>query len=139
MGFIGAGGINFGGSEGPWDHSSRLEYFGNSKEFGDVEVVAIADTNIENANAVINRKQAQFKDADTNIYSNCRSFNSWQDMINADDLDLNAVIIGTPPSTRGSSQRNYNMELQCVQKGLDLFLEKPLSNEPGPDFLRYVK
>jgi len=30
------------------------------------------------------------------------------------------------------------MELQCIRKGLDLLVEKPLSNESGPDFLRYA-
>ena len=29
VGFVGAGKVNFGGSEGPWDHASRLERIGN--------------------------------------------------------------------------------------------------------------
>ena len=48
--YIGAGGVNFGGVLGPWNHSKRLE------ELGGVEIVVIADPDLEKARAVLHRK-----------------------------------------------------------------------------------
>ncbi len=48
--FIGSGAVNFGGAEGPWDHSKRLE------KLGGVEVVAIADPDVKKARSVLQRK-----------------------------------------------------------------------------------
>ena len=44
--FIGAGAVNFGGAEGPWDHSRRLEGEGG------VHIVAIADPDLPKAKQV---------------------------------------------------------------------------------------
>ena len=44
--FLGAGFVNFGGLEGPWDHASRLE------KIEGIEVVAIVDPLTEKASAV---------------------------------------------------------------------------------------
>eukprot|EP01084_Bolivina_argentea_P176482 305396_1 len=150
VGFIGAGSVNFGGSEGPWDHSLRLEQLANSREFGKIEVVAIADMNIDNASNIIHKKQSQYQKIKqeyetnksdiepVNIYENCQAFENWQDMINTDDLDINTVIIGTPPASRGSCRNNFNMELKCIQKGYDILVEKPLSMDAPQDFIRYA-
>lgn len=51
--FIGAGAVNFGGAEGPWDHSRRLE------KLGGVEVVAIADPDLKKARAVLQKKLSE--------------------------------------------------------------------------------
>ena len=50
--FVGAGAVNFGGAEGPWDHSRRLE------ELGGVQVVAIADPDLPKARRVLELKLA---------------------------------------------------------------------------------
>ena len=50
--FIGAGAVNFGGAEGPWDHSRRLE------KLGGVQVVAIADPDLPKARKVLEIKLA---------------------------------------------------------------------------------
>ncbi len=44
--FVGAGAVNFGGKEGPWDHASRLQ------KVPGVEVVAIVDPWTERASQV---------------------------------------------------------------------------------------
>ena len=41
--FVGAGAVNFGGTEGPWDHATRLE------RIKGLEVVAIVDPLTEKA------------------------------------------------------------------------------------------
>ena len=48
--FIGAGAVNFGGAEGPWDHSRRLE------QLEDVCVVAIVNRDRTKAERVLEEK-----------------------------------------------------------------------------------
>ena len=48
--FIGAGAVNFGGAEGPWDHACRLE------QLEDVCVVAIANRDRTKALRVLEEK-----------------------------------------------------------------------------------
>ncbi len=48
--FIGAGGVNFGGLIGPWNHSRRLE------QINEVEVVGIADPDLPKAKKVLESK-----------------------------------------------------------------------------------
>ncbi len=60
--FIGAGAVNFGGAEGPWDHSKRLE------EIGGVEIVGIADPITSKAKEIL---QTKLSGAHANIYKNC--------------------------------------------------------------------
>lgn len=50
--FVGSGTVNFGDTEGPWDHSARIE------RLGGVEVVAIVDPLVDKARAVLERKLA---------------------------------------------------------------------------------
>ena len=47
---IGAGAVNFGGAEGPWDHSRRLE------RAEGVRIVGIADPDLPKARKVLERK-----------------------------------------------------------------------------------
>jgi len=60
--FVGAGAVNFGGAEGPWDHSKRLE------KLGGVEVVAIADPDLKKARAVLEKK---LSGEYAHLYKNC--------------------------------------------------------------------
>ena len=134
VGFIGAGGVNFGSAEGPWDHASRLEHFARSKEFGDIEILGIADPDTARAEAVLADKRAQSND----LYGGTRVFASFAEMLDDTALDLNTVIIGTPPATRGSLRLDRDMELQCTRRGVDVLVEKPLSSEGSEQFLRYA-
>ncbi|GEM_PF-2376760 len=116
IGFIGAGFVNFGGGEGPWDHASRLE------RFTDVEVVAIADPDQARARRQLDLRQ---HGANPNIYSTCRLFGHWQEMLDAADLD--AVIIGLPPSAHGRLEGPDAVEVACALRGIHMLVEKPLS------------
>ena len=60
--FVGSGAVNFGGAEGPWDHSARLE------QLGGVDVVAIVDPLVAKARAVLERKLAG---PHHHMYRNC--------------------------------------------------------------------
>lgn len=47
IGFVGAGAVNFGGGEGPWDHASQLE------KIGGIRVVGIADPDTARAHKAL--------------------------------------------------------------------------------------
>lgn len=63
--FIGAGAVNFGGAEGPWDHSRRLELLGG------VLIVAIVDPDTPKAEAVLQRK---LNGSHSALYRECKIF-----------------------------------------------------------------
>ena len=63
--FVGAGSVNFGGAEGPWDHSRRLE------RLGGVRFVAIVDPLTDKARDVLEQKRSGPFAA---MYANCQIF-----------------------------------------------------------------
>lgn len=116
--FIGAGFVNFGGGEGPWDHASRLE------QMADVEVSVICDPDESRAAAQLERRR---RGARPDIYGACRIFTGWREMLTAAPPD--AVIIGLPPAAHG---RMSGVELACAQAGVHMLIEKPLAvSDPG--------
>lgn len=70
--FIGAGAVNFGGAEGPWDHSMRLERLEN------VRVVGIADPDRPKAEAVL-KKKVDGKYAE--VYGECAVYGHYKEAI----------------------------------------------------------
>ncbi len=82
--FIGAGAVNFGGAEGPWDHSRRLE------QLGGVQVVAIADPDLPKALKVLeNKLSGEFAE----VYKDCVVLASYLDAIKKTKPDV--AFIGT--------------------------------------------
>ena len=65
MCFVGAGSVNFGCSEGPWDHARRLE------SLGGVVFVAIVDPFTDKARDVLERKRAG---PHASMYAQCEIF-----------------------------------------------------------------
>ena len=121
IGFIGAGFVNFGGGEGPWDHASRLE------KMNDVEVSAICEPDTDRAKAQLERRQ---RGARPGIYTNCRLHANWREMLEADRPD--AVIIGLPPAAHGAVSGQNAVEIACAQAGVHMLVEKPLAvSEPA--------
>jgi predicted dehydrogenase len=121
IGFIGAGGVNFGSAEGPWDHASRLELLGG------VKVVGIADPDTKKAESVL---QQRLNGKYGEMYEGASIRSSFQDLINLDKPD--AVFIGLPPHCHGLSEAPYNVECVCADAGVHMFIEKPVSSyEPA--------
>ena len=87
LAIVGSGAVNFGGAEGPWNHSKRLEMLGG------VEIVAIADPLTEKAKSILEEKlQGEHKD----LYKNCVVLASFTDILKfEDDRKPHAVFIGT--------------------------------------------
>ena len=89
VGFIGAGLVNFGGGEGPWDHASRIERLPN------VRVVGVADPFTEAAESVLKKRR---DGAYSQVYDACRVYSSTRELLQEARPDV--VMIGTPPFTR---------------------------------------
>ena len=77
--FVGAGAVNFGGAEGPWDHSRRLE------QLGGVQVVAIADPDLPKAQKVLETKLSGDY---AGVYRGCVVMANYLDAIKATKPDV---------------------------------------------------
>ena len=77
--FVGSGAVNFGGAEGPWDHSRRLE------QLGGVKIVAIADPDLPKAQEVLKRKQ---NGAHGDLYRDCKVYADYKDALKAEKPDV---------------------------------------------------
>ncbi len=122
IGFIGAGDVNFGGGEGPWDHASRIE------KIGGVRVVGVVDPNTDRAKAQLAKRSGQ-------MYEGARVYADYTEMLSRSKPD--AVWIGVPPNAHGTSEKGKDIELACVAEGVHMFVEKPLSSA-RPELVRKV-
>lgn len=119
--FIGSGAVNFGGAEGPWDHSKRLEQIPN------IKVVAIMDVDLPKAKAVLEMK---LKGLSSERYSDCKLFSSLDEMLAQLKGGIDAVWVGVPPFVHGTLDPGRDLELRCIREGINVFMEKPLSVFP---------
>ena len=127
--FIGAGSVNFGGPDGPWDHASRLEKIPN------VIFVGISDPNKDRCEVVLNKRLEADDGKNRKVWEHCQIYSHHSEMIKEAKPD--AVYIGVPPFTHGSAK--MPMELDCVKAGVHCFVEKPMSNAPADETLAYSK
>ncbi|KAJ3505557.1 hypothetical protein NLJ89_g7352 [Agrocybe chaxingu] len=125
--FIGAGNIMFGSDEGPWNHSFRFEH----KLGPRLKVVALIDPAIERATSVLQKKCETFVKS---AYQDTRVFKTFEDFVrNMHPRDRpRAIIVGSPPMFRGSTQPGRNIEVQILQHfpGVAMFIEKPIATGP---------
>lgn len=121
LGFIGAGGVNFGTPEGSWNHAVRLN------TFPDVEFTAIVDPNTQLA---MSRVSEYSSAAHPDKWENCEIFDSYSAMLQSKNKP-DAVFIGLPPEFHGSiDDSSANIEIKLAEAGVHLFVEKPLSVKP---------
>ncbi|GAA6000826.1 Gfo/Idh/MocA family oxidoreductase [Rhodotorula paludigena] len=126
--FVGAGNINFGSDEGPWDHSFRLE----NRLGPRLKVVAIIDPAEEVAKRRLDVKRSSFVEM---AYRNTRICPSLDDFVSTmkDDERPHAFIVGSPAAFRGSTQQGRDFELQVLKhfpkNTPAMFIEKPLSTD----------
>jgi predicted dehydrogenase len=135
LAFIGAGQVNFGGGEGPWDHASRIERLVRENPHITITVVAIAEPFIERARKVLAARQE--KAAGSSGPAHPRIETMWKDtQIYSDVVEMleksqpHAVFIGTPPETHGVIAPPNNIEKECCDRGISMFIEKPISCHP---------
>ncbi|KAK8864421.1 hypothetical protein IAR55_001669 [Kwoniella newhampshirensis] len=123
---LGAGPINFGSTEGPWNHSKRLEQKLGSR----LNVVGLIDRDEKRAENVL-----AIKRADANVragYDKTKVFGSIAEA--ASGLKGSAVphlaIVGFQPNTRGTTIPGHDNEMELVHSFPDiaLLIEKPISD-----------
>ncbi|TFY55637.1 hypothetical protein EVJ58_g8120 [Rhodofomes roseus] len=108
--FVGAGNIMFGSDEGPWNHSFRFEH----KLGPRLKVVALIDPAVERATAVLQKKCDTFV---RSAYEHTRVFKTLEDFVkNMTRKDMpRAVVVGSPPMFRGTTQSGRDIELQVLK------------------------
>ncbi|TBU23246.1 putative oxidoreductase C terminal-domain-containing protein [Dichomitus squalens] len=124
---VGAGEINFGSVEGPWNHTSRLEKILTSR----LRIVALVDPDQSRAFAALQSKLAS---AVAGVWKDCNLFPSVFEA--AASLSPECVpqiaIVGAPPFARGTDIAGRDLELQLLKAfpACALFIEKPVSSGP---------
>ncbi|AAW46906.1 hypothetical protein CNBM2420 [Cryptococcus deneoformans B-3501A] len=134
---IGAGNINFGSDEGPWNHSQRLEQkLGNR-----LKIVGLVDPATSRAEAVLKAKSLTFA---ASAYADTPIYPSVKDAISA--LSSNPpemILLGSPPAFRGTTDpsKGYNAEVQLTESfpNAALFVEKPVSTGSVEEALKVAE
>lgn len=115
----------------------------NSKLGPRLRVVALVDPNVERAKSVLEKKCDSFV---VSAYQNTRVFKTFDEFVKGmSPKDRpHAVIIGSPPMFRGSTQAGRDIELQILEHlpGVAMFVEKPIATGPEeeiPDGLQIAK
>ncbi|KAH9942270.1 putative oxidoreductase C terminal-domain-containing protein [Epithele typhae] len=125
---VGAGEINFGSVEGPWNHASlslRLERILGPR----LRVVGLIDPDAARADVALTSKLAS---PAASSWKDCKALPSVAAA--AGVLALGALprlaIVGAPPGVRGSDEPGRDLELQLARAfpGCALFVEKPVSS-----------
>ncbi|RSH87388.1 hypothetical protein EHS25_003297 [Saitozyma podzolica] len=123
---LGAGNINFGTTEGPWNHSKRLE-----QKLGDrLRVVGVVDKNRARAEDRLTIKRAD-ANVPTEAYTHTKVFESIEHA--SQSLDPSEVphlaVDGFQSTTRGSTVPGHDTEMQLIRSFPDVahLIEKPIS------------
>jgi len=130
---IGAGQVNFGGGEGPWNHIKRIEQITKlQKADGSTvnvkyNVVGIADPWVDRANEVLEAQKKKTQHPE--MYKNTKVYGSYMELIK-DQPKIDAAWVGTPPESHGSTKQGLDVELQFAKVGTHLLVEKPISCYP---------
>jgi len=132
--FFGAGQVNFGGGEGPWNHAKRLEELCGSlcSSTGtpvELSVVGIYDLNVSHAERILERQRSNSKTPA--LWRDTQVFDNYLTMLSSVQID--AVFIGVPPGAHGCSEAPNDIELQCAERKIHMFIEKPISCHPVPE------
>ncbi|PWN39368.1 hypothetical protein IE81DRAFT_338475 [Ceraceosorus guamensis] len=133
---VGAGNINFGSDEGPWNHSFRLEH----KLGPRLKVVALIDPSAARADAALQIKRDSFVLSaykDTIVYPTMKDFIDKHKPEHAP----RAIWVGSPPAFRGREEQGRDVEKQIIDAfpNVGIFIEKPVSTGPVDQALNVAK
>ncbi|EIW51521.1 uncharacterized protein TRAVEDRAFT_176340 [Trametes versicolor FP-101664 SS1] len=123
---VGAGEINFGSVEGPWNHTLRLEQILGPR----LRVVALIDLDASRATAALDAKLAS---PAAPAYADCKVFPTVTEAARSPlSQTPHIAIVGAPPFARGTDIPGRDLELQLVEAfpRCALFVEKPVSSGP---------
>jgi len=96
--FVGAGQVNFGGGEGPWNHVKRLEQMVIKDNYA-LECVGICDPLLAVAESVLEVRRSNPDPRLKKMWESTRVFNNLVDMLEA--TTPHCVFIGVPPAYHG--------------------------------------
>ncbi|KAK4052940.1 hypothetical protein OIO90_004064 [Microbotryomycetes sp. JL221] len=123
--FVGAGEINFGSPEGPWNHSLRVERTFGAK----LQVCGIIDPDTDRArNQIKSKRQANIPGwDDATVWQSPEQAAAQLGEPMAKNLDL--VIVGAPPHFRGCALAPANLDLRLIDSlaANNWLVEKPVS------------
>ncbi|KAI0647674.1 putative oxidoreductase C terminal-domain-containing protein [Trametes meyenii] len=120
---VGAGEINFGSVEGPWNHVRYYRILGPR-----LRVVALVDIDVSRAQAAID---AKLRSPAAEAYAQCKAFPTVVDAARfLLSVKPQVAIVGAPPFARGTDIVGRDLELQLVEAfpTCALFVEKPVSS-----------
>ncbi|KAI0357335.1 hypothetical protein OH77DRAFT_1422173 [Trametes cingulata] len=123
---IGAGEINFGSVEGPWNHTLRLEKILGPR----LRVVGLIDLDESRAKAALD---AKLSSPVSSAYAACKLFRTVQEAARSLLSGIpEIVIVGAPPFARGTDIPGRDLELQLAEvfPQCALFVEKPINSGP---------
>lgn len=130
---VGAGNINFGSEEGPWNHSFRLEH----KLGPRLKVTALIDPDMARAERVLKTKRESFV---RSAYENTVVYHDFDAFVKAtkNEKKPHAIWVGSPPEYRGTTEPGRDLERELVEymKGTPLFIEKPISTGSAEDVFK---
>ncbi|KIJ22963.1 hypothetical protein M422DRAFT_196495 [Sphaerobolus stellatus SS14] len=119
---IGAGEVNFGSVEGPWNHVRKLK--------DRLQIIALVDPDVDRAKFALESKS---KGDQAASYVNALiAIKSMPCRFEGKDLNIlpnSLVILGSPPQFRGSHIPGKDLELQIMEAfpGCPVFVEKPVT------------
>jgi predicted dehydrogenase len=124
---VGAGNINFGSDEGPWNHSFRLEH----KLGPRLKVVGLIDPSADRAAKVLDVKRKSFV---LSAYKDTIVYPTFNDYVRNRDpaKPPHAFWVGSPPAFRGREESGRDLEKALVEAfpNAGIFIEKPVSTGP---------
>ncbi|BGP20860.1 hypothetical protein JCM10213_008105 [Rhodosporidiobolus nylandii] len=124
---VGAGEINFGTTEGPWNHSLRLE-----RIFGEnLMILGIIDPLVDRAREQLDRKIA----AGVPGYASAATWATPDEAAAAlgPEATVDLVIVGAPPHIRGTTSAPADLDLRLLKalpRTRHWLVEKPVSAAP---------
>ena len=118
--FAGAGGINFGSPEGPWNHSERLERLLGER----LKVLAIIDPILAVSQKRIDDKLATGNKVILNAYAQTQCFATIEEAEQSEIFSRNTVhliVNGIPPHFRGTELKGKDADVRGGVVLLDPF------------------
>jgi len=103
---------------------ARVEHVvGNTKLHLSVEVVGIADVDVNRARNVLEARLKKTKKSD--IWDQTQVFADYKEMLDLTKPDC--VFIGVPPLFHGQATDGRDLEVECSKRGVHFFVDKPIS------------
>lgn len=127
--FAGAGGINFGSPEGPWNHSERLERLLGER----LKVLAIIDPILAVSQKRIDDKLATGNKIILNAYAQTQCFATIEEAKQSEIFSrstVHLIVNGIPPHFRGTELKGKDADVQLINafpNAKAILTEKPVS------------